>query len=276
MLALGLGLLAALGWGTHDLLVRRIAPGASVLPQLVTVMAVAALVTLPLAWGALPPTLPLMLALASGAAYFCASFALFSAFARAPARLVAPVIGSYPLPALAIAAAQGHAIGPAEWMAAALIVGGVAVVATTGHDEEARPQPLALPLAFTACLLMATSFALGQEAASRIPPLQAASFARAGGAGLGLILLALRPAGTGAALKRWPTLIAMGCLDGMALSSVIAAGSLPEATYASVASSLFGVVTILLAWAFLKEAVRPLQAAGIALIFTGLARLAWG
>ena len=150
------------------------------------------------------------------------------------------------------------------------------VVATTGHDEDTRPQPLALPLAFAACLLMATSFAFGQEAASRIPPLQAASLARAGGAGLGVILLALRPTGIRAALTRWPTLIAMGCLDGMALSSVIAAGSLPEATYASVASSLFGVVTIVMAWAFLKEAVRPLQAAGIALIFTGLARLAWG
>lgn len=276
MLALSLGLLAALGWGTHDLLVRRIAPGASVLPQLVTVMTVAALVTAPFALRALPPTLPLLLALASGCAYFCASIALFSAFARAPARLVAPVIGSYPLPALAIAAAQGHAISPAEWLAAALIAGGVAVVALSSEAENRRPHPLALPLAFTACLLMATSFAFGQAAAAQIPPLQAASLARAGGAGLGLMLLAVRPAGTRAALARWPTLVAMGCLDATALSAVIAAGALPEATYASVASSLFGVVTILLAWALLGEKVRPVQGAGIALIFVGLGRLAWG
>ena len=40
MLALGLGLIAALGWGTHDLLVRTIAPGARVLPHLAVVMAV--------------------------------------------------------------------------------------------------------------------------------------------------------------------------------------------------------------------------------------------
>lgn len=275
MLALGLGLLAALGWGTHDLLVRRIAPGATILPQIVTVMCVAALVTLPVAPHALPPLWPLALSFASGGAFLAAMLALYAAFARAPARLVAPVIGAYPLPSLAIAAMQGHAVSLAEWLSAALIVGGVAVVATTGAGEDRRTDRRALPLAFAACLLMATSIAFGQEAALRLPPLEAASLARLSGALLGLVLLGLRPAGTRAALIRWPTLVAMGCLDGMALSAVIAAGSLPDATYAAVASSLFGVVTILLAWAFLKEAVRPAQAAGIALIFTGLARLAW-
>ena len=51
MLALGLGLIAALGWGTHDLLVRTIAPGARVLPQLAVVMLVAALVVTPFGIG---------------------------------------------------------------------------------------------------------------------------------------------------------------------------------------------------------------------------------
>jgi drug/metabolite transporter (DMT)-like permease len=180
------------------------------------------------------------------------------------------------LPALAIAALQGHGVSGAEWLAAALIVAGVAVVATQGAAEDKRPHPAALPLAFAACLGMATSFALGQEAASRIDPLQAASLARAGTAGLGLVLLGLRPIGTLAALQRWPVLLVMGCLDGAALSSVIAAGALPDASYASVASSLFGVVTILLAWGILGERVRLAQGAGIALIFIGLGRLAWG
>ena len=276
MLALGLGLVAALGWGTHDLLVRRIAPGANVLPQLVMVMTVAAMVTAPFGWRGLPDWVSLGLALASGCAYFAASLALYAAFARAPARLVAPVIGSYPLPALGFALLQGHSVSGAEWLAAALIVAGVAVVATQGEVEDKRPNPAALPLAFAACLGMATSFALGQEAAARIDPLQAASLARAGGATLGLIVLALRPAGTTAALTRWKVLLVMGCLDGVALSSVIASGALPQASYAAVSSSLFGVVTILLAWGILGEKVRVAQGAGIALIFLGLGRLAIG
>lgn len=276
MLALALGLVAALGWGTHDLLVRRIAPGAQVLPQLAVVMTVAALVTAPLGWRGLPNWGPLGLALASGCSYFGASLALYAAFARAPARLVAPVIGSYPLPALGLALAQGDHIASGEWLAAILIVAGVAVVATQGEAEDKRPHPLALPLALAACLGMAVSFAFGQAAAARMDPLQAASLARAGGAGLGLALLAWRPLGTGQALRRWPILLAMGCLDATALSSVIAAGALPQASYAAVASSLFGVVTILLAWAILGERVKAAQGVGIFLIFLGLGRLAWG
>lgn len=276
MLALGLGLVAALGWGTHDLLVRRIAPGARVLPQLVVVMTVAAVVTAPFGMRSVPDMVALISALASGCAYFGASLALYAAFARAPARLVAPVIGSYPLPALAIAWAQGQPIGGTEWLAAALIVTGVAIVATQGEAEDKRPHPAALPLAFAACLGMATSFAFGQAAAARIDPLQAASLARAGGAALGLGLLALRPSGVRAALRHWRVLLVMGCLDGLALSSVIASGALEDASYASVASSLFGVVTILLAWGVLGERVRWTQGAGIALIFIGLGRLAAG
>jgi len=205
MLALGLGLIAALGWGTHDLLVRTIAPGARVLPQLAVVMAVAALVTAPFGWTkALPDLETLALAIASGCTYFGASLALYAAFARAPAKLVAPVIGSYPLPALGLAVLRGHPVSGMEWLSAGLIVAGVAVVATTGHSDTQRSNPAALPLAFAACLGMAASFALGQEAAARIDPMQAASLARAGGAGLALALLALRPKGSGAALERWP------------------------------------------------------------------------
>ena len=277
MLALGLGLIAALGWGTHDLLVRTIAPGARVLPQLAVVMAVAALVTAPFGWTkALPDYATLALAIASGCAYFGASLALYAAFARAPAKLVAPVIGSYPLPALGFELLRGNPVSGTEWLAAGLIVAGVIVVATQGDSDGQRPHPAALPLAFAACLGMATSFTLGQEAASRIDPMQAASLARSGGASLALVLLALRPKGIGEALKRWPVLLAMGCLDGLALSSVIASGALARASYASVASSLFGVVTIVLAWGILGERVKLAQGLGIVLIFTGLGWLALG
>ena len=182
MLALGLGLIAALGWGTHDLLVRTIAPGARVLPQLAAVMLVAALVTAPFGWTrALPDPETLALAIASGCTYFGASLALYAAFARAPVKLVAPVIGAYPLPALGYELLRGNPVSGIEWLAAGLIVAGVAVVATQGDSDSQRPHPAALPLAFAACFGMATSFALGQEAASRIEPMHAASLARSGG-----------------------------------------------------------------------------------------------
>ena len=65
----------------------------------------------------------------------------------------------------------------------------------------------------------------------------------------------------------------MGLLDALALGFVTASGGLPRAEYASVASSLFGVLTVLLAAWFLKEHVRRVQWVGIACVFGGIAGL---
>jgi drug/metabolite transporter (DMT)-like permease len=65
----------------------------------------------------------------------------------------------------------------------------------------------------------------------------------------------------------------MGVLDAIALSAVTASGRLPQAEYASVSSSLFGVGTILLASYFLKEQLTALQWAGVATVFAGIAAL---
>jgi drug/metabolite transporter (DMT)-like permease len=65
----------------------------------------------------------------------------------------------------------------------------------------------------------------------------------------------------------------MGAFDAIALGLVTAAGSLPRAEYASVTSSLFGVLTVLLAAWILKERVRPVQWLGIAAVFSGIATL---
>jgi drug/metabolite transporter (DMT)-like permease len=66
----------------------------------------------------------------------------------------------------------------------------------------------------------------------------------------------------------------MGLCDAVALSLVQAAGTLPRPEFASVTSSIFGMVTIILAWAFLQERMTGPQwlAAGIA--FTGIGYLA--
>ena len=276
MLSFLLGLVAALGWGTHDLMVRRISPGAKVLPQIACVMSVAALVVLPfgLAWGDSTRLTAKagLLAVGSGVAYFAASLCLYHAFARAPARLVAPVIGAYPMPALVFAALAGVTLGASDWLAAGLIVAGVGMVAVFGH-EGGRAEKGALPLALLACLGMATAFALGQAATEALDPYLAPTIARCASAASGLALLMLRPEGLRAALRQGPVLGLMGTLDGIALTAVLAAGALPMAVYASVVSSLFGMVTVLLAWAVLGEKVTLKQGAGIGLVFAGLGLL---
>jgi drug/metabolite transporter (DMT)-like permease len=66
----------------------------------------------------------------------------------------------------------------------------------------------------------------------------------------------------------------MGCLDVAALGTITAAGNLPDPAFATVVSSAFGAVTVLLARAFLKEPIAPSQLAGMILIFGGIGVLA--
>ena len=71
-----------------------------------------------------------------------------------------------------------------------------------------------------------------------------------------------------------PLLGLMGVLDITALGLVLAAGGLTHPEYAAVASSIFGIITILLAWRILRETMRPVQWAGVACVFAGVGWLA--
>lgn len=279
MLALSLGIAAAFAWAAHDLLVRKLSQGAVLLPMMLAVLAAGSVALLFPAlllaeWSAVGAE-GLGVAALAGFAYALGMGGLYKALSVAPVRLVAPILGAYPMLSLGIAAAQGRAIAPLEWAAVAAIALGIAVVALTGREESGGNGPVlpALCWAGLGAVGFASTFALGQEAARLMGDLPATLIAR-------LITLALIAA-LAVALRapllpprgQRGTLAAMGVLDALALGLVLASGSLPHPEYASVASALFGVLTILLAWRLLAEAVRPLQWAGIATVFAGIAVL---
>jgi len=87
--------------------------------------------------------------------------------------------------------------------------------------------------------------------------------------GMGVLRLPFWPG-----LHALPVLVLMGIADGIALLCVLAAGGLPDAQYAAVASSCFGLLTILMAWAFLREKMTSPQWAGCAIAFSGIGYLA--
>ncbi|MEX1060596.1 MAG: EamA family transporter [Methyloceanibacter sp.] len=60
----------------------------------------------------------------------------------------------------------------------------------------------------------------------------------------------------------------------MARSRFVAAGNLPDPAFATVVSSAFSAVAVLLARAFLKEPISPAQLGGMVLIFGGVGALA--
>ncbi len=279
MLALSLGIAAAFAWALHDLLVRKLAQGAALLPMMLTVLAAGSVALLvPVLiwadWGTVSLA-GLGVSALAGFAYALGMGGLYRALSVAPVRLVAPILGAYPMLSLGIAGLQGRAIAPLEWAAVAAIVLGIAVVAVTGREETAGSGPVlpALLWAGLGAVGFASTFALGQEAARLMGDLPATLTARLVTLGLIAVLaLALRAPLLPPRSQRG-TLAAMGVLDALALGLVLASGSLPHPEYAAVASALFGVLTILLAWRLLAEAVRPVQWAGIATVFAGIAVL---
>lgn len=279
MLSLGFGLCAALAWALHDLLVRKLTQGSAMLPMLLTVLVAGAVVlavpTLVLGGWERMTGSAVALSVAAGVVYVVGSGGLYQALHRAPVRIVAPVLGSFPMLSLGIAAAQGRAVAAAEWLAVAAVFAGIAWVALTGRaDGGALRGSLwtALLWAMAGAAGFALTFALGQEAARAGATFPSMLVTRITAAACTLALAvayrSARPApGT------LPFLLAMGGLDALALGLVTASAWLPHPEYAAVASALFGVLTILLAWRFLGERVAPPQWLGIAAVFGGIAML---
>ena len=155
----------------------------------------------------------------------------------------------------------------------------VLVSRSGGHYEASGHLPpgklkIVLGLALVASVCFAVSLTAGQAAAPIFGDVQTVWLARCFGLGaIGIVFLA-SPVKAAIPMRWLPLLAVMGVLDVAALGTIVAAGSLPDAAFATVVSSAFGAVTVLLARAILKEPIAPLQAAGIVLIFAAVAVLA--
>lgn len=281
MLSLTLGLVAACLWAVHDLLARKLSQGASVISIILVVLATGSVVlAIPaLATGdwAEMTALAWVYAMAAGLAFALAIGGLYRAFSLAPVRLVAPVVGAYPMLSLAIAMAQGRSVSAAEWLAVLVIVGGIGIVAATAHGgaDEGPPPPAlrAMGWAGLGAVGFATTFAFGQAATRHGAELPVMLVTRLVSLAVYIALAVAVRAPVRGTRPLLPVLALMGAFDAAALGLVTASGALPHPEYAAVASALFGVLTILLAWRVLGERVAPVQWAGIGAVFAGIGML---
>ncbi|SPJ29019.1 DMT family transporter [Falsiruegeria mediterranea] len=281
MSALLLGLLAALCWGIHDLSVRYISQSVSIVASLMTVLIVGAILQLGLlvTWGHFAP-MPghaVFYAIAAGGFYLLAGLSMFAAFHRGPVRLVAPVVASYPVLSISVAIWRGSTVSIWQWLAVIAIGVGVSIVAAKSDDTDTS-YPATGPtiaLSMLAAAGFAASFALGQYATELSDEFNVSLIGRvtAISALLAITLVSRRSMWPG--VKALPLLCVMGVLDAIAILSVVAAGGLPNAQYASVAASVFGLLTVVLAWAILKERMANSQWLGCIVAFAGIGYLAF-
>ena len=274
IMSLSLGLLAALCWGVHDICVRYVSQRTGIMAAIFTVLCFGALLLAPICvyfgnWEDL--TNPaLKRASLSGGLFALAAVGLYQAFAIGPVRLVAPIIGSYPILSVGLAAWSGEDISALHVVAVLAIVFGITVVAKGDTENSQGAQRQAILWATASAIGFFGSFAAGQAAAAL-------------GAELPIILLTRLACifticcialpyqiNLRSSVAQLPLLAAMGALDAVALAVVIYAGTQTFATFASVTASVFGLVTIVLAWAFLKEKITPKQWMGVFLVFLSI------
>ncbi|WP_319544374.1 DMT family transporter [Ruegeria conchae] len=279
MSALALGLLAALCWGFHDLAVRYISQSVSVIAALMAVLVAGALLQFGLVaiWAGFAPmsARAVSYAVVAGGFYLLAGLSMYAAFQRGPVRLVAPLVASYPVLSVTLAIWRGSEVSIWQWLAIIAIGVGVSIVSTQSDDGTEYPATgPTIAFSILAAIGFAATFALGQYAAelgdefivSLIGRLTAIPV-------LAAIAIASRKSLWPGA-RALPLLCLMGALDAVAILCVVSAGGLPNAQYASVAASIFGLLTVVLAWAILREEMAFFQWLGCIIAFTGIGYLA--
>jgi drug/metabolite transporter (DMT)-like permease len=277
MESLFLGLTAALVWGLHDFSVRRVSAAANAGALYLLVLGFGVLWILPFAlaspgWADLTAGLVGFTSLA-GLIYAFGVYALYRAFAIGPVRLVAPICGAYPLLSVALAMAQGQEITALVWLAALAVVAGVGLVARGEGGDASGDRRTAILWAIAAATGFFASLGMLHAAAEEAADLPVALVARVAGCAGILLLVLIQRVPVRPAFSVWPMLALMAALDLGGMFAVTAAGSFDRPEFASITSSCFGLVTVLLAWRFLAEPVRPVQWLGITTVFAGVAVL---
>jgi drug/metabolite transporter (DMT)-like permease len=277
MTSLALGLAAAFFWGLHDFVVRLVGGRADPLAMLLVSMTAGAVLMTPLAlagsgWGALDIT-TVAVATGSGVAFAAGTYGLYHAFTIGPVKLVAPICGAYPLISVTLSVLRGQEAGLTVWGGAIAVVGGVSIIASGDDNGEGGKRLQAILWSLVAAAAFAAAFALSQSVQSGAASFVVPWIARLGAAASVAVVVILRRTPLGPVRPIWTRVVLMGSLDTTALVLVTVAGSFAHPEYAAVTASVFGIPTILLAWRFLGEAMRPIQWVGMAVVFAGIAVL---
>ena len=279
MNAIMLGLIAALSWGIHDITIRYLSRTVPILNAILVVLTVgAAFQFAVVVWSAEPLSLSLnaaLLSVVAGAAFLVAGLGLYYAFKFGPVGLVAPLIATYPVFSMLFAFVEGRGLTAMQIIAISTVVVGSAVVAisTPSEDKGGSIKMQAILLSLLASLAFAVSFHFGQVAAQQANELTSGLITRFTALALIIAIVLAKRVPLTISARAYAPLCLMGICDGVALLCIIAAASLPNPAFASVAASTFGICTIILAWVWLKERMNPTQIFGCALAFAGIGYL---
>ena len=279
MVAVALGLAASVSWGLADFIGGTKSRALDVLAVLVVSQGVALvllLVAVALRAEGPPGGESLLYAAGAGAAGVAGLAALYRGLAVGAMAVVAPIAALGAGIPVVVGVATGDRPGVVQAAGILLALAGVALAA-----REETPEGGAARLAVGAGLAGAAAlgiglFLVGMDAAGDEDVLWALTAARFTSVVLvGLAVLTIRP-DVAATRPHLGAIAAIGLLDLGANALFTLASTEGLVSVAAVCSSLYPVVTIVLAASLLGEHVRPVQGAGIALVLLGVVAIAGG
>jgi drug/metabolite transporter (DMT)-like permease len=248
--------------------------------------------------GIAPGWHPWALAALAGVINMIASLSLYYSFQIGVMSIVGPVSSAYPALTVALAVASGERITALRGAGLAVTLVGVILAATTFTPSAASPANASPTNAGPAnkgdvkesseketahlskgvgwALVAALGFGvlfwfLGFYVVPAVGPTISVWVIRL--TSFSVLALAAVPAGQGLKLPSgsvWWLLAAVGFLDTAAFVANNAGLHTGQVSVVSVLASLYGAVTVLLAWIFLREKLERSQWFGIILIFAGI------
>ena len=235
---------------------------------------------------------PWALAALAGAINMIASLSLYYSFQVGVMSIVAPVSSAYPALTVALAIASGERITALRGAGLAVTLVGVILAATTftsaaastlnetaakeSATKEAAKETAHLSKGVGWAILAALGFGvlfwfLGFYVVPAVGPTISVWVIRL--TSFSVLAIAAIPARQSLNLPRgsvWWLLAAVGFLDTAAFVANNAGLHTGQVSVVSVLASLYGAVTVVLAWLFLREKLERSQWFGIILIFAGI------
>lgn len=283
MLGIVLGLGASGCWGLSDFVggrESRHAPQAGVMLAGATTGCLVVAVFVVLGGTSPPAAKYLFEAVGAGVAVTVALYAFYRALAIGVMSVVAPIAATGVVLPVIVGIAGGERPGYLRLVGAVVAIVGVVAVSRQQDDDErsASASGMSIVLALVAALGFGTQF-VALHAAAKGDALWGALIAGATYLVLVTIVAAVTMA-RGARLSpgrdRWKWLLVLGVAFGSANALYASATRHGQLTAVAVASSLYPVVTVLLARATLAERVRRLQELGMLLVLAGIVMIAAG
>lgn len=284
MIALSLGLLAALGWSIHDLLAKRFAAEAGPFRLSLWILLTGALLLLlPVFWrGQIwdADRASVLLALATGVIYAAAIGGLLKAFSLAPVSIVGPFTAGYPALVVFWGLVNGLVPSPLQWSSLVVILAGVVIVGRTGPPDGgiAAIAKGKISVVVASCVIASFCFAaaivMGQAATPGLGEYETTLLMRLPAAAvLFLVMAQQEPKRQAVAKTTWIGIGAMAICDVTAVTAINVSAFYPGREWGAMAIAAYGALSVLLAMVFLKEKVSTGQWAGILLVVAGVVAL---